>query len=300
MKRSLTGGRYLIGYWLLTLSLIVCCATVLCAQGDQESTPATKEKLRSRMSITASQYPDGTILLEGLLRVRSEGSFQKVPNAPVEFYRIYETGEEVLLGDTITAASGIAFWKISTQQDVTSAGLMFLARFDGSSEMTGSESDITIMPAILKITPAEEDGAQVVSVQALALTEEGEEPIADAVVSVYVKRMFSRLKIGDGTTDESGVAVIPFPDNLPGDAEAFVEITAEIEETDEYGNLVAEMRQPWGHPVSYAEEKLPRALWSPHPPIWMVVTFFVLMGTVWIHYAVVVYMLYRVKAEKTE
>ena len=81
---------------------------------------------------------------------------------------------------------------------------------------------------------------------------------------------------------------LEFPIGLPGDAEGNLEITVTIEETEEYGNLTSTSTLKWGNAVSAAPLEMQRSLWSPHPPTWMVITFFILMGAVWIHYAIII------------
>jgi hypothetical protein len=110
--------------------------------------------------------------------------------------------------------------------------------------------------------------------------------------------MFSNLKIGEGTTDESGEAIVEIPNNLAGDANGNILLVASLTENEVYGNLEASATQQWGVPVSDVVKQLPRALWSPHPPVWMLVTFVILMGTVWGHYIVIIVQLFRLRKEE--
>jgi len=157
-----------------------------------------------------------------------------------------------------------------------------------------------LKPAKLVMEAVEGDSTYTIKLQASALNANGPKPIADAKVSVYVKRMFSALKVAEGTTDADGMVEVDFPKGLSGDQDANLNITAKIEETEEYGNLEANMIKQWGKPVSYEITELPKALWSDHPPVWMIVTFFVLMGTVWIHYMIIVFKLFRIKTDKDQ
>ena len=147
--------------------------------------------------------------------------------------------------------------------------------------MEGSEGDGSVTRAKMALTPVKEDSSITISLKVTALTAAGEVPIAETDVAVYVKRMIGRLKVGEGTTDEEGNLEIEFPMDLPGDDKGNLYITAVIEEHEEYGNIAAATVQPWGLPVSYQNTELPKSLWSPHPPSWMVIAFFVLMAAVW-------------------
>jgi hypothetical protein len=269
---------------------------------DTSAVEEEKEDLtvKSKMSLTGSQFPDGTIELTALLRAKIKGSYQKVAHQKVSFFSVNDDFEETALGDTITGPDGMARWKVNTTGKPVNAdgSYSFLARYDGNDNMNGSESDVMLQPAKLVMEAIEGDSAYTLHLVATANSADGPVPIVEAPVAVYVKRMFSSLKVGEGTTDENGEVEVDFPMGLSGDQNANLEIAARIEETDAYGNLEARMTKQWGKPVSYEIKELPNALWSDHPPVWMIVTFFVLMGTVWFHYMYIVFNLFRIKADK--
>ncbi len=86
--------------------------------------------------------------------------------------------------------------------------------------------------------------------------------------------------------------------NLPGNAKGEITLLAKVDEDEVYGNLEVSSIEPWGIPVSDIIQKQPRALWSKNPPIWMLVTFIILMTTVWGHYIVIIYELFRLRKEQ--
>lgn len=267
----------------------------------QDSTATEEETTyRSRMSLTADQYPDGTIELKGLLRVKYDKGYQVVPEAKISFYVISSEGEEVALEDKMTNDKGISAIQVDKANLIAdeSGYFTFKARFDGKNQIGESENDLAILPATLSMEATTEDSIYIVKISAIADSPDGPLPVAEQVVSLYVKRMFSLLKVGEAETDEEGYAEIEFPNDLAGDQNANLEISASISETDEYGTLRAKTTKPWGYSVSEETKELPRALWSPHPPAWMVVTFFILMGTVWTHYGIIVYKLFLIRKEK--
>jgi hypothetical protein len=272
----------------------------------QDSTAVAEEKddgvIKTKMSLTGSQFPDGTIQLSALLRAKVEGSYQATPNAKVAFFTVNDAAEETAIGDSISGQDGVARLKFNTAgKSANKDGTFsFIARYDGNDHMNGSESDLLLKPARLTMEAIEGDSAYTVKLQATALNADGPKPIADAPVAVYVKRMFSSLKVAEGTTDADGMIELDFPKGLSGDQDANLNITAKIDETEEYGNLEANMIKQWGKPVSYEIKELPEALWSDHPPVWMIVTFFVMMGTVWIHYMIIIFKLVRIKTDKDQ
>lgn len=267
---------------------------------SEEEEAEEETTLKSRMALTGSQFADGTIKLDALLRAKVGGSWEKITQQKVSFFSVNDAAEETPIGDTITGADGIARLTVNVTGMPANAdgSYYFLARFEGNDNLTGSESEVILQPAKLVMEASEEDSVYTIKLLATANSAEGPVPIAAAPVSIYVQRMFSSLKIAEGETDENGVFEVEFPSGLSGDQDANLAITARIEETEAYGNLEASMVRQWGKPVSYEIKELPHALWSDHPPVWMIVTFFVLMGTVWFHYMYIVYNLFRIKADK--
>jgi hypothetical protein len=120
------------------------------------------------------------------------------------------------------------------------------------------------------------------------------------MLGIFVHRSFNPLKVGEGTTDVNGEATIEIPKNLPGDAKGNITLLAKLDESELYGNLEASVIQQWGTPVSDKLEEQPRALWSPHAPLWMMITFIILMCTVWGHYLVIIIQLFRLRKEEPE
>ncbi len=263
-----------------------------------EEAPA-ETTIKSKMSLTADQFPDGSIELKGLLRAKIEGSYQKIPDRKVAFFTLNAEGAESPAGEKTTGADGTCILKLDKGKLTKGedGSYSFIVRFDGDNTLESSESDLVLFPASLVMEPQEEDSTYVLHLTATAESADGPVPIAAAPVVVYVKRMFSSLKVAEGETDENGVVELEFPSGLAGDAAGNLEITAMIEETDQYGNLAARMTKAWGYPVSDLPGETPRALWSPHPPAWMVITFFVLMGAVWGHYVIIVINLFRIRSE---
>lgn len=255
--------------------------------------------IKSKLSLTADQFPDGSIELKVLLRAKIEGSYEKIPDRKVAFFTLTPEGEESPAGESTTGADGTCVLKLEKAKlnKGEDGSYSFIARFDGDNTLESSETDLMLLPASLVMEPQEEDSTYVLHLTASAESAEGPVPIAAAPVVVYVKRMFSSLKVAEGETDENGVVELEFPSGLAGDASGNLEITAMIEETEQYGNLAARMTKAWGYPVSDVPGEAPRALWSPHPPAWMVITFFILMGAVWGHYVIIVINLFRIRSE---
>ncbi|MES1222715.1 MAG: hypothetical protein ABUT20_44890, partial [Bacteroidota bacterium] len=176
--------------------------------------------------------------------------------------------------------------------------LLFKAVFSGNKSMESAEQEVTFKRARLEITPVKGDSLNSVQVKLIDLGTGTETPVKEVAIGIFVHRLFNPLKIGEGTTDENGEATIEIPNKIPGDAKGNILLMAKLDENEIYGNLEASVTQQWGAPVSDKLQELPRALWSSHPPIWMLVTFFILITAVWGHYIVIVVQMIRLRKEE--
>ena len=292
----------------LVLMLWAAASTnILVAQeaGDSTATEAIEvteeveapETPTARVSLVCTQTHDDSILLEAMVKARIDGTLQTLRGINVLFYRV-GADTSILLGKAATNNRGVATLKTpSAAATPDEEGLVaYAAKSEPMTSLEKGEDKIGFKKAKLTMKPMSGDSANEVTMLLVAGDKDAT-PLAEVDVVLYVKRLFSYLKVGEGTTDERGEAVIAFPADLPGDAAGNLTIVARVEEHKEYGNLSATMQQSWGIPVSDVPGKTERALWSTAPPLWMLTTFIVLMTTVWGHFIVIIYELFRLKHE---
>ena len=279
--------------WFFCLLFFLMPSGNIQAQETEDDAP---EKTSSRMSLSTTQMPGDTIELSALLRAKIDDVYQKISDAEIDFFAVGDE-EEIPLGKGTTNTVGTAKIKISAKSiSKNEEGYMtFLARFRGNEELEESDDEVSILKANMILTPVKEDSLLIIKISVSAPSVDSITPIAEADVALYIKRMIGRLKVGEEATDENGEVDIEFPNDLAGDDKGNLFITAFIEDFEEYGNIAATTTQAWGKPVSYAIEELPRSLWSPNPPVWMVVTFFILMAAVWGHYLIIMVKLSKMR-----
>lgn len=298
--------------WLRRLPVVAACMLllflsplVLSAQNDstakQEEPAAAEESslIAPSVEFTAVQKADNSIDLKAALKAKVGKDFVKLYRMKLTFFQVAVDGDREL-GHVITDGSGKAVFNVKGDTLKTDAEgkLQFKVVFAGNKAMDPAEESVSFKRARLEITPVKEDSLLSIQVSLVDMGTGTPVPVKDATVGVFVKRQFLPLKVGEGTTDEAGAATIEFPNNLPGDAKGNITVIGRLDENELYGNLEASVVQPWGKPVSDKVQKLPRALWSTSPPIWMLITFIVLMATVWGHYIVIIYELFRLRKEE--
>ena len=295
MKRPLAINLYRTS-WIHLLALILIAIGLTAgragAQDEEE-----KEVLKSRMSLSAVQGDEGMITLRGLVRAKIDGRYTGLPELEVSFLSLNDTLEKPL-GSATTNEKGIASLTLARSELLTDTAGIFLlsAVFDGNDEFRGSDDEIGITGARIEASGVEED-----SVRTLYFTlSSGGEPVPETDVFVYVKSLFNPLKIGEATTDEDGKGEVEFPTDLPGDADGNLRILVRLEEHESFGTVEANLEQAWGTPVALASTKLPRGLWSPSPPLWLLLTFITLLVIIWGHYLEVIYKLFKLRKKAAE
>ncbi len=285
---------------LICLLLLISGKSFAQADSTKNETPEAAEEsslISPSLEFVSVQKGDNTIDLNAGLKAKINGAFKKLPLLKITFLQIVGD-EEKQLGFAITDDKGKVSINIKTDSlkaDVEGK-LNFKAIFAGNKQMDPAEEELTIKRALLEMIPVKEDSALSVQIKLTDIVTG--KAVPETVVGIFVNRLFFPQKLGEGTTDENGEAIIEIANNLPGDEKGNLMLMAKLDENEIYGNLETNVVQKWGVPVSATIEKQPRALWSSHPPVWMLITFFVLMAVVWGHYIVIVVQLFLLRKEE--
>jgi hypothetical protein len=290
------GRGVMLMLWLVPVSLF--------AQTDSTAVKeeAAKEEaslIAPALDFTVVQKSDSSIDLKAALRAKIKGASVKLPLLKISFFQVNDTAEKNL-GFVITDKHGKAVLNVKDRALIMSkdGSLNFKASFAGNKQMETADGEMTVKRGMLQITPVKEDSLLTVKINFISPAAGTDSAKKDLVIGLFVKRTFGPLKIGEGTTDENGEVTVEVPANLPGDDNGNITLLAKLDENETFGNLEASAVQNWGLPVSTKIQDQPRALWSANPPIWMLVTFIVLMVVVWGHFVVIVYELFRLRKEE--
>ncbi|MBL7738852.1 MAG: hypothetical protein JNK14_06500 [Chitinophagaceae bacterium] len=287
---------------MISLFMMLLVPAGLVAQEDStaaEEAPEEPALISPSIDFTVVQKGDNTVDLKAILKAKVKGSQYRLYKMKIVFTALSDSAEKEI-GNVITDGNGIAFLNVKTDQLITDAEgkLHFKASFAGNKSAESAEEELAVKRGKLIITPVKEDSLLSVQVKFVDMSSGTETAVPETDLGLFVKRQFKPLKVGEGKTDENGEVSVEIPQQLPGDARGNLTLLARIEDNEDYGAVEASVIQPWGTPVSDKIEELPRALWSPHPPLWMLVTFIILVGVVWGHYIVIVYELFRLRKEQ--
>lgn len=297
--------------WIVitALQVLLVIPFSLFAQKDTLKTDSTQKTetvvaeesslISPAVDLISVQKSDESIDLKAAVKAKIKGTFYLLPLLKVTFIHVTDTAEKVL-GFVITDPQGKAVFNVKAGSLLTNkeGKLHFKAVFAGNKQMDPADAEVTIKRARLEITPVKDDSLLTVKVKLIDIGTGTEMPVPEIVLGIFVKRLFNPLKVGEGTTDENGEAAVEIPNNLPGDSKGNITLMAKLDENETYGNLEASVLQKWGIPVSDKIQNHQRTLWSSDPPIWMLVTFIILMVVVWGHYIVIVFQLLRLRKEE--
>lgn len=267
----------------------------------QDSLPAIeKAKTYSPLiEFVSIQKSDNSVDLKTSVKAKINGTLTKLVGLKIEFIAGTDSFAKKA-GEAVTDSRGIAIVNCKPDQLIMDeeGKLNFKASFAGKDSLEAAEEILSVKRARLEITPVKEDSLLTVKLKLIDLATGTETAIPETDLGVFVKRLFNPLKIGEGKTDEAGEVVVEIPSNLPGDPKGNLTLIGRLDENETYGNLEASVVQKWGVAVSDEIKELPRTLWSPHPPLWMLITFIILMTVVWGHYAVIIIELFRLRKEE--
>ncbi len=277
----------------LAMMLGLLSGNVLLAQEEAEE----NEPLRTRMSLSAVQGDEDMATCKALVRAKIDGRYTGIPGLEVVFFSITDSLEQEL-GRATTGMDGIASLRLPKAKLLadTSGAFPIMAVFEGNEEYGDSDDEITIMPASIALEAMEEDSSRTVT----ATLESMGEPVAETDIYFYVKGLYRPLRVGEGTTDEEGMVSIDFPMDLPGGPEGNVEVLVRLEDDSDFGTVEANLSKAWGTPKLMAGDSPPRELWSPSPPLWLLLTFITLLLIIWGHYLEVIYKLFKLRKKAAE
>lgn len=124
-------------------------------------------------------------------------------------------------------------------------------------------------------------------------------PVSDVSVQFYIKRQFSLLPFGNPqTTDDNGIAIVEFPNDIPKDLDGTVTVIAKIEDDEKVGSIDAQTITNLGATrLNDIDEWSYRSLSSSRekaPLVLIIISFSIIFG-IWGTIVYVVFQLVKIK-----
>jgi len=213
----------------------------------------------------------------------------------------FKSGEKDNLSSVKTNAYGIAKYSIPTSRELKyqdNGKLSFSATIEPNNLVESKSDEVSMKDIEIKMDYKVVDSIKKIYFKAIEIGAKGERtPIVKTDINFYVPRMFSLLKVAEGSFGEDGTGEIVFPKGIPGDSLGNITIIGRIEENEAYANVEKQQIMAWGIPTRHHIPKFQRALWTSVAPTWMIVTLTILLLGVWAHYFFVFYKLWKIKQE---
>ncbi len=120
------------------------------------------------------------------------------------------------------------------------------------------------------------------------------QPLGNVELTFYVQRLFGLMKVGEGTTDTTGVATAEFAKDSRADQNGKVILITKIEDNDAINDVAIQMTlKP---DFTYIKNKpFQRAMIGRYAPWWLVITFVLTVGTICLLFVYVLYIVYLIK-----
>ena len=253
------------------------------------------KKVTPKMTLSIIQTDGDSIQLTTAVKARLNGNVLAADFEPIKFLFVGDSGS-VVLGVAHTDDRGVAsIWALKKQLNISKDGTwMFRSLFEGNDEISEGEVEGSIKNAGITISADDVDSVHSVSIKLFSVDKD-KIPLSKTDVVLYVKRYFSNLKIGTGTTDDNGEVTIECPPNITGDESGNITLIAQAEEIDSYGTISGKISRSWGTRELKSSNHISRELWSHAPPLWMLIVFGILMSVVWGHYFVIIYKFFKIR-----
>jgi hypothetical protein len=282
----------LILFPVLFLMFSMPCS--LFSEEKPDSTPAAPE---TRMTLNYLCIGQDSVTLTAILSVKRGELTYAMKNAVVNFAAI--GAQDIPLGSQKTDQEGIVRFTFATTGlpgDATGM-INYKAFFSAKGDYPEAEATVAAKPARLSLLFSIEDSVRVMSVTATQKDSKGTDvPVPGETVSIYIPRLFSLLKIGEVSLDETGKGTFEFPKEIVGDTLGNLVVLARLEEHDVFGFVQGKNTINWGVPKHYYKAEVPsRELWTPIAPVWMIITLIIMLLGVWAHYVYAVYELVMIK-----
>lgn len=121
-------------------------------------------------------------------------------------------------------------------------------------------------------------------------------PLKDVALTFFVQRMFGVMQVGDGKTDSTGVITTEFKKDVRSDANGKLYLIAKAEDDEVINNTAVQLELKPDLP--YLKKDVPaRAMFARHAPWWLVITFTLIVGTVWFVFAYVLVLIRKISEE---
>ncbi len=284
---------------ILKILILLTSLCLLLNKAYSQNDVKTKETTiyKPILKLSYLKNTDDIRVLKCTILVRVKGKWTPIENADLTFYA--GTDSLVALGKKTSDADGIAIIEIdkgASLPEDEKGSCTYTVEYKGTENSKAKSKEITIVDIHMEMTLEEIDSVKTITVKAGKKGLEGEiVAVKEEDVNVYVKRLYSNLKVGEIYLDEDeGQGSLEY-ELIPGDSLGNIVLIARIDDHDEYGNVEKRQIINWGTPVSYAIIDTPHEIWTNVAPLWMTITVLIFVLGVWYHLILIFIRMWKIK-----
>ncbi len=276
----------------------ISLSSPLLAQDDEAE---EAEPLETTMKLSAWQMSDGSV--EFRILFSAEDTSANVFDVPEAIIDISLVGNDstTIIAQTITNNSGKASLIIPSDNKFaidTGGFVYFTASFEGNDLYGECEEEIGFKRLKINVETVEEDSLRTLYVTANYIDGNADEqPLHEAELIIYVKRLYSWLPIGD-IYMEDGEGSFEFPTDISGNDKGNLIVAVKLEDSDDFASAEEQINVNWGVAVDYSIDENPRALWSNYAPTWMIVALIIVMLGVWFNFFLAIFKVFKMAKAK--
>jgi hypothetical protein len=283
-------------YILLLVSALFLYASPFIAQ-DKETEEGEEVLYEPSLALHYFKNTDGARILTGEIKVKRGRQFLPLENAEIKFFAGVDA--QINLGTAKSNKQGKAILELSKETELPfddSGAVVLSAKYEAEENSQETSDEKTIIDIAFEMTLEEVDSIKTIRLTATKMGKNKEMfPLGDFEIDVFVKRLYSDLKIGSIYLDaETGSGEMEMP-TIPGDSIGNIVVIARVTENDEYGTVEQSAEVKWGTPVEYRTSRLGPALWSSNAPLWMTITLYIFIAGVFYHLILIINRLFKIK-----
>jgi hypothetical protein len=290
IKNEMMKSNHIYKFCLLIISFLML-QNLSFAQEEE----AEYDGFITKLAFSYTKNTDGIRTLSCVITAKKGDINQPLENAELKFY----AGDDISLGSKTSNRNGFASIVIDDKIKLPvddSGAVLYRVDYKGVENSKDASSEISVVDIKLDLKLEEVDSVKTITVTASKLGKDNEEiAIKGQDVMIYVKRLYSDLKIGEVyLDDEEGIGSTEFK-TIPGDSAGNILIIARIEGHELYATVEKSQSINWGSIVSYDVSKHKRELWTNEAPLWMAITLSVFILGVFYHLIRVFIKMYKIK-----
>jgi hypothetical protein len=264
--------------FILTLGLIVCAILKGYTQND-------KKKARVTLGFNKIMEEESNLTISA--KFKGEEGFEPAIGLVFEVFTVFELDSLVNVGRITTNMEGegkFIFDNFTSKNADSTGTYNYLVSATDSREFSDVEKSITFKDADIYTEVITMEGG-INAIKAILIDSHSKDLIADQQLQLQVQRLFRPLRIGEEfiATDETGTIIVPIDPGIPG-VHGDLTIEVVLNESEEYGTLIARITGNLGTPVVDQSTFEERTMWSPgtKTPIFLLLSFNSIMIGIWI------------------